>query len=83
MMSKWAKTRSYIVSPINGVLKYHRLGKQERNDPETPFERVSVTLSDVSLMVTEVLLSHILSSEFFVTCNYFSLKSEERETVFP
>ncbi|KAK4798434.1 hypothetical protein SAY86_030760 [Trapa natans] len=53
MMSKRSKTRSYIVSPINGVLKYHRLGKQERNDPETPFERVSVTLSDVSLTVTE------------------------------
>lgn len=51
--SKWAMNRSYLVSPINGVLKYHRLGNQERNDPDIPFEKASLALSDVSLTFTE------------------------------
>lgn len=46
--------RKYLVSPINGVLKYHRVGNQERNDPEVPLENASLVLSDVSLTVTEV-----------------------------
>lgn len=54
MVSKWAVNRKYLVSPINGGLKYHRLGNQERNDPEVPFEKASLDLSDVSLTVTEV-----------------------------
>lgn len=54
MVSKWAVNRNYVLSPINGVLKYHRLGKQERNDPEIPFEKASLVLSDVSLTITEV-----------------------------
>ncbi|KAG8658937.1 uncharacterized protein LOC110610326 isoform X2 [Manihot esculenta] len=53
MVSKWAVNRNYVLSPINGVLKYHRLGKQERNDPEIPFEKASLVLSDVSLTITE------------------------------
>ncbi|PKA57778.1 hypothetical protein AXF42_Ash015155 [Apostasia shenzhenica] len=51
--SLWAKNRRYLVSPINGVLKYHRLGKQERNNPQIPFEKASFVLSDVSLTVSE------------------------------
>ncbi|KAI3834068.1 hypothetical protein MKX03_035864 [Papaver bracteatum] len=51
--SSWAQNRQYLVSPINGVLKYHRLGKQERVDPEIPFEKASLVLSDVSLTITE------------------------------
>ncbi|KAJ6902719.1 hypothetical protein NC651_020256 [Populus alba x Populus x berolinensis] len=54
MVSKWAMNRNYLVSPINGALKYHRLGKQERSDPEIPFEKASLVLSDVSLTITEV-----------------------------
>ncbi|CAN1281796.1 Intermembrane lipid transfer protein vps13A [Linum perenne] len=53
-VSKWAADRSYLVSPINGVLKYHRLGKQERIDPEVPFEKASLVLTDVSLTMTEL-----------------------------
>ncbi|PRQ39555.1 putative vacuolar protein sorting-associated protein [Rosa chinensis] len=53
MVSKWAMNRKYLVSPINGVLKYHRVGNQERNDPEVPFENASLALSDVSLTMTE------------------------------
>ncbi|XP_065863891.1 uncharacterized protein [Euphorbia lathyris] len=53
MVSKWAVNRNYLLSPINGVLKYHRLGKQERTDPEIPFEKASLVLSDVSLAITE------------------------------
>ncbi|XP_073012998.1 uncharacterized protein [Typha latifolia] len=52
-MLVWAVNRKYLVSPINGVLKYHRLGKQERQDPEIPFEKASLILSDVSLTITE------------------------------
>ena len=54
LVSKWAVDRKYLVSPINGVLKYHRLGNQEKNDPEVPFEKASLVLSDVSLTMTEV-----------------------------
>ncbi|KAA8527969.1 hypothetical protein F0562_035162 [Nyssa sinensis] len=53
MLSTWAQNRNYLVSPINGVLKYHRLGNQERNDPDIPFEKASLILSDVSLTFTE------------------------------
>ncbi|XP_057475541.1 uncharacterized protein LOC130763619 isoform X1 [Actinidia eriantha] len=52
-VSPRAQNRNYLVSPINGVLKYHRLGNQERNDPEIPFEKASVVLTDVSLTITE------------------------------
>lgn len=53
MVSKWAVNRNYLVSPINGVLKYHRLGNQERSDPDVPFEKASLVLSDVFLTITE------------------------------
>ncbi|KAK4730781.1 hypothetical protein R3W88_023769 [Solanum pinnatisectum] len=53
-VSGWAEDRNYLVSPINGVLKYHRLGNQERNDPNVPFEMASLIVSDVSLTVNEV-----------------------------
>ncbi|XP_022721975.1 uncharacterized protein LOC111279261 isoform X3 [Durio zibethinus] len=53
VVSKRAMNRNYLVSPINGVLKYHRLGNQERNDPDIPFEKASLVLSDVSLTITE------------------------------
>ncbi|XWS14258.1 hypothetical protein CRYUN_Cryun36dG0107400 [Craigia yunnanensis] len=53
VVSKWAMNRNYLVSPINGVLRYHRLGNQERNDPDIPFEKASLVLSDVSLTITE------------------------------
>lgn len=46
--------RRYLVSPINGVLIYHRLGKQERHNADIPFERALLVLSDVSLTVSEV-----------------------------
>jgi vacuolar protein sorting-associated protein 13A/C len=52
--SIWAVNRNYLVSPINGTLKYKRLGKNERGDPDTPVEKASLALSDVSLTVTEV-----------------------------
>ncbi|CAI0626123.1 unnamed protein product [Linum tenue] len=52
--SKWAIGRNYLVSPINGVLKYHRLGKSERTDPEVPFEKASLVLTDVSLTMMEL-----------------------------
>ncbi|CAI9119065.1 OLC1v1020728C1 [Oldenlandia corymbosa var. corymbosa] len=51
--SVWSRDRNYLVSPINGLLKYHRLGNQERNDPNVPFERASVVVTDVSLTITE------------------------------
>ncbi|XP_035834787.1 uncharacterized protein LOC110887015 isoform X3 [Helianthus annuus] len=51
--SKWAGDRSYLVSPINGVLKYHRLGNSERTNADTPFEEAHLILSDVSLALTE------------------------------
>ncbi|KAL6841988.1 hypothetical protein ACP4OV_028188 [Aristida adscensionis] len=51
--SIWAVNRNYLVSPINGTLKYKRIGKDERGDPDTPFEKALLVLSDVSLTVTE------------------------------
>ncbi|KAK8477173.1 hypothetical protein V6N11_019518 [Hibiscus sabdariffa] len=54
VVSMWALNRNYLVSPINGVLKYHRLGNKERNDPDIPFEKASLVLSDVSLTILEV-----------------------------
>ncbi|EPS74076.1 hypothetical protein M569_00677, partial [Genlisea aurea] len=53
LKSPWARDRSYVVSPINGVLRYHRLGSQERNDPNIPFERASLLIADISLSITE------------------------------
>ncbi|XP_042516642.1 uncharacterized protein LOC122090931 isoform X2 [Macadamia integrifolia] len=53
MVSIWACNRKYLVSPINGVLKYYRLGNQERKEPEIPLEKASLVVSDVSLMITE------------------------------
>lgn len=55
MVSVWAQHRNYLVSPINGVLKYHRLGNQERNDPNEPFEKASLVVTNVSLAISEVL----------------------------
>nr|GLL48492.1 uncharacterized protein LOC109169879 [Ipomoea trifida] len=52
-VSAWARERNYLVSPVNGVLKYHRLGNQERNDTNVPYEQASLIVSDVSLMATE------------------------------
>ncbi|KAL8484750.1 hypothetical protein ACS0TY_027161 [Phlomoides rotata] len=52
-LSPWAHERNYLVSPINGVLKYHRLGNQERDDSNVPFEKASFVISDVSLTITE------------------------------
>ncbi|KAL5700718.1 hypothetical protein ACHQM5_026131 [Ranunculus cassubicifolius] len=51
--SLWSLRRNYLVSPINGVLKYHRLGNQERKDPDIPFEKASLALGDVSLSISE------------------------------
>ncbi|KAJ1403039.1 Vacuolar protein sorting-associated protein 13, N-terminal domain [Sesbania bispinosa] len=53
LVSKWAMNRTYLVYPINAVLQYHRLGNQERTDPEIPFEKVSLVLTDISLTLTE------------------------------
>ncbi|KAF5752107.1 hypothetical protein HS088_TW01G00014 [Tripterygium wilfordii] len=53
MASQWAVNRNYVVSPINGVLKYHRLGNLERNDRQVPFEKASLFLRDISLTITE------------------------------
>lgn len=54
VVSMWAMNRNYLVSPINGVLKYHRLGNQERKNPDIPSEKASLVLSDVALTITEV-----------------------------
>ncbi|CAN6447305.1 unnamed protein product [Victoria cruziana] len=53
LVSKWAIHRKFLISPINGVLKYHRLGNQERKDPNVPFEKASLVLSDVSITILE------------------------------
>ncbi|XP_010266663.1 PREDICTED: uncharacterized protein LOC104604129 isoform X2 [Nelumbo nucifera] len=53
VVSPWSMNHKYLVSPINGILKYHRLGNQERKDLEIPFEKASLVLSDVSLTITE------------------------------
>lgn len=53
VVSVWAMNRQYLVSPINGVLRYHRLGKKERHNHEVPREKASLVLSDVSLTITE------------------------------
>ncbi|KAG8375129.1 hypothetical protein BUALT_Bualt10G0068200 [Buddleja alternifolia] len=53
LVSPWARDRTYLVSPINGDLKYHRLGNQERNDSSVPFEKASLVITDVSLTITE------------------------------
>ncbi|XP_057809782.1 uncharacterized protein LOC131024279 [Salvia miltiorrhiza] len=51
--SSWAQERNYLVSPINGVLKYHRLGNKEREDSNVPYEKASLVIADVSLTITE------------------------------
>lgn len=73
LVSLRAQNRNYLVSPINGVLKYHRLGNQERNDPEIPFEKASLVLADVSLTITEVLnlLFFQLSGFLFIVLIYW------------
>ncbi|KAK7291737.1 hypothetical protein RIF29_07114 [Crotalaria pallida] len=53
LVSKWAMNRTYLVYPINAILQYHRLGNQERIDPEIPFEKISLVLTDVSLTLSE------------------------------
>jgi len=53
-VSKWARNRAYLVYPINAVLQYHRLGNQERVNPEIPFEKVTLVLREISLTLTEV-----------------------------
>ncbi|KAK7264764.1 hypothetical protein RJT34_32374 [Clitoria ternatea] len=53
LVSKWALNRTYLVYPINAVLHYLRLGNQEKVNPEIPFEKVSLVLTDVSLTFTE------------------------------
>ncbi|KAH9684016.1 C2 domain-containing protein [Citrus sinensis] len=53
IVSPCSVNRKYLLSPINGVLKYDRLGNQERNNPEIPFEKASLVLSDVFLTMTE------------------------------
>ncbi|XP_043709636.1 uncharacterized protein LOC122658659 isoform X2 [Telopea speciosissima] len=53
MVSVWACNRKYMVSPINGVLKYYRLGNQELKETEIPLEKASLVVSDVSLVITE------------------------------
>ncbi|CAJ1940745.1 unnamed protein product [Sphenostylis stenocarpa] len=52
-VSKWAMNRAYLVYPMNAVLKYHRLGNQERVNPEIPFEKITLVLTDISLTLTE------------------------------
>ncbi|XP_028786889.1 uncharacterized protein LOC114742843 [Neltuma alba] len=52
-VSKWAMKRTYLVFPINAILQYHRLGKQEQHNPEIPFEKASLVLSDVCVTLTE------------------------------
>ncbi|XP_074383059.1 uncharacterized protein LOC141724723 isoform X2 [Apium graveolens] len=52
-VSRWAQDRKYLVSPINGDLKYHRLGNEERSGLDEPSEKVSLILSDVSLTIAE------------------------------
>ncbi|KAK1380403.1 Calcium-dependent lipid-binding family protein [Heracleum sosnowskyi] len=52
-VSKWAQDRNYLVSPINGDLKYHRLSNQEKSNIDDPSEKVSLVLTDVSLTITE------------------------------
>lgn len=53
--SPWSTKRKYLVSPIDGTLKYHRIGKQESHEIGVPLERASLVLSDVSLTISEVL----------------------------
>lgn len=74
--SIWAMNRRYLVSPINGTLKYNRLGQQERGDLNNPLEKTSLVLSDVSLTVTEVPFIYALLicfnygvGKLLITCN--------------
>ena len=60
--------RRYLVSPINGTLKYNRLGQRERGDLNNPLEKASLVLSDVSLTVTEVTLHLCFIDMFQLWC---------------
>lgn len=76
--SIWAVNRNYLVSPINGTLKYKRLGKDERGDPDAPLENASLVLSNVSLTVTEVFnhCTSLISSTIMLTMYlYFPKKT--------
>lgn len=66
-VSKWALSRKYVVSPINGVLQYHRLGNHERKDPAIPYEKASLVISDVSLTITEVLENYFV---YYLVCSF-------------
>lgn len=84
-MSPWAKERTYLVSPINGVLKYHRLGNKEREDSNVPYEKASFVIADVSLTITEVQIlirnSVCIMHEFIVTqqCQVLEKKSTKKK----
>lgn len=52
-VSKWALGRQYLLYPINGTLKYYRFGKQDKRDPSVPSHKLSLTLNDVSVTVSE------------------------------
>ncbi|KAJ1418687.1 VPS13, repeated coiled region [Sesbania bispinosa] len=52
----WVRSQEWVVlnpAALCHVLQYHRLGNQERTDPEIPFEKVSLVLTDISLTLTE------------------------------
>eukprot|EP01018_Ginkgo_biloba_P025446 Gb_15429 [translate_table: standard] len=53
LVSKWALGRQYLLQPVNGTLKYHRCGKQEKRDPSIPFQKICLILNDLSLNVSE------------------------------
>lgn len=73
--SIWAVNRNYLVSPINGTLKYKRLGQNERGDPDTPVEKASLVLSDVSLTLTEVPHYSTLGFSVIVFTTYLVLSA--------
>ncbi|GFP83229.1 serine/threonine-protein kinase sapk9 [Phtheirospermum japonicum] len=50
LMSPWAQDRNYLVFPINGVLKYHCLGNQERNDSSVTFENYGYCFHILAIM---------------------------------
>jgi hypothetical protein len=63
-VSKWALGRQYLLYPINGTLKYYRFGKQDKRDPSVPSQKMSFTLNDVSLTVSEVMVFTLISFGF-------------------
>lgn len=52
-VTKWALGRQYLLYPINGTLKYYRFGKQDKRDASVPSQKMSLTLNDVSVTVSE------------------------------